>query len=172
MTAALVPVEALTRMSDRFRCDPLRADMSARSCIARQANARDGAKFSPIPAALGFIALRLKPVACRDCAIGRDVAARVRSAAIARAATPAEECPKCGATTVPSAPAKHPEWTAFCAKCRNVAASYVYRFGYTRDNVAVALLTQTGAEQRRRGRELAVLGVATRDNNAAGGGAS
>lgn len=37
----VVPVDALRRRADRFRCEPYRATISAQTCLARQSRAAD-----------------------------------------------------------------------------------------------------------------------------------
>lgn len=61
----LVPVEALTRPSERFGCTPLAAIVTAQTCIARRA----AAIRSPLA--------RVEFASCVGCALGAQVAQRL-----------------------------------------------------------------------------------------------
>lgn len=164
MSAEVVPVERLTRMGDRFYCGPLRCALSAGTCIGRQGQAREGAQFRH-RAGQRHAGAQYAP--CADCSIGRDVAATVRAGALAAAAqVDAEVCARCGG--VRTGRSEHPETAALCTKCRVIVASHMHNHALSRPDALVALLTQTGKGSIERGRELAVLGVATRRNNAGG----
>ena len=69
----LIPVERLTQPSDVFRCTPLNATISARTCLARR-----GAKYT------GGRTLGHAPkehtafIGCQSCELGAQVAARVQ----------------------------------------------------------------------------------------------
>jgi hypothetical protein len=69
----IVPVERLTRRSDRFRCDALHASLSASTCVARQLarheNGRNQHTHKPQEWAV-------YPT-CASCSVGREIAARV-----------------------------------------------------------------------------------------------
>ena len=164
MSAAVVPVERLTRMGDRFYCGPLRCALTAGACIGRQGQAREGARFRH-RAAQQRAGAQYAP--CADCSIGRDVAAAVRAGALAAAAqVDAEVCARCGSER--TGRSERPETAALCTKCRVIVAGHACNHAPSRSDALVALLTQTGKGSIERGRELAVLGVATRRNNAGG----
>lgn len=161
MSGDIVHVDRLVRMADRFRCEPLRCVTSAASCISRQADARDGARFNH--RIRDLVQHRITVPSCRDCPVGRLVAARVRAAAIAAAAEMSGACPRCGAATGAVRMVTHAETAGLCVRCRNRVAVMVAK-GYSRADATVIVLTQHGSSQMRRGRELAVLGVATPAN--------
>lgn len=166
----IVPVERLTRMTDRFRCGPLRCVLSAQACIRRQGDAREDAQFktcrgrsmSRQKAINGRHAERVQP--CADCETGRTVAASIRTAALAAAATRTDACPRCGDPPRAVIASTHPEVAGLCGVCRRRVEGDVRRHGLSHADAVILLFTQTGAKAFQRGRELAVLGVATSTN--------
>lgn len=74
MSAALVPIERITRGADRFRCPWLHTNLTADACVARQAATRDeGARNAQT--GTPRTGTPTYP-ACRSCDLGREVRAR------------------------------------------------------------------------------------------------
>ena len=75
-----VAVDQVRVPLDRFRCSPLNATLTARSCIERQRVARgEQATSERSFSAGGGTALRHGMYMCRDCGVGRAVAKAVAS---------------------------------------------------------------------------------------------
>ena len=72
MSAALVPIERITRGADRFHCPRLHANLTADACLARQDAVHEGGRND-----------RMRPratpthPACVACVLGRQVRAQV-----------------------------------------------------------------------------------------------
>lgn len=76
----VVPVDQVRTPLDRFRCSPLNATLTARSCIERQRVARgEQATSERTFSAGGGSSVRHGMYMCRECAVGRAVAKAVRS---------------------------------------------------------------------------------------------
>ena len=85
MSAVIVPVEALTRRSERFHCPWLRAVLTAGTCIARQDATHEGGRNDRMRPR----ALPTHP-ACVNCTLGRQVRAQVTGAGTAAPTAPTE----------------------------------------------------------------------------------
>lgn len=91
----VVPVERLTSRADLFRCEPYRAVITARACLARQ----EGARRAPAP---GVAASAARNSACEGCALGGRVAERLSAYPDdgSRPVVPTCAHPGCGAPVI------------------------------------------------------------------------
>lgn len=67
----VLPAGDVAAPADRFRCAAYRCDLTARSCLARQASALDRRPQHPTAGE------RLYALSCVGCAVGADIAAQV-----------------------------------------------------------------------------------------------
>jgi hypothetical protein len=77
-----IKVEAITSRDDRFRCLPLSCTLSAGSCVERQAKA-NGAREGRNSEATASRVTANAHAMCRNCTLGKQVAARLREAGAA-----------------------------------------------------------------------------------------
>lgn len=83
----LLPVSALTRPLDRFRCEPFRATLTVKACLSRQQATYAGGRMKHHGPKIhaGY-------PECLSCELGKQVAARVPSKP-----DPSSTCSVCGA---------------------------------------------------------------------------
>lgn len=87
----VVPVSALTSRGERFRCEPLRATMTARACLLKQSVARGEAVNGKAPIdRMDHHKRRLDNEYCGTCKLGERVAGGVRRGDVAAAVRRAE----------------------------------------------------------------------------------
>lgn len=117
----VVPVERLTSRRDRFRCEPLRCDLRAETCLDRQDRGRVKGRAAPAAQSELF-------AMCVSCALGARVARAFNVPLTAPAAPPATPrvpplAPArrvCGAACCGNTlrrPPPEPEWTDLCIAC-------------------------------------------------------